>query len=104
VLSERCIEYSAGDPWATHGASRLVSKPNPVRLRSGSMRIYVFVFDKAAGVLGFTSEETGANLPGAYGPWREEVVPGICVVATDDDPISDAVCRDGFYISIECTN
>jgi hypothetical protein len=68
------------------------------------MRIYVFVSDKHSGVLGFTSEGTGANLPGAYGPWREEVVPGICVIATDNDPISDAVCRDGFYISIECIN
>ena len=64
------------------------------------MRIYVFVSDKDSDVLGFTSEGTGANLPGAYGPRREEVVPGICVVATDDDPISRAVCRDGFYISI----
>jgi hypothetical protein len=65
------------------------------------MRIYVFVSNKDPDVLGFTSEGTGANLPGAYGPWREEVVSGFCVVATDGDPISDAVRRDGFYISIE---
>jgi hypothetical protein len=62
------------------------------------MRIYVFVSDKDPAILGFTSDEAGANLPDALGPWREEVEPGIFVVGTDHDPITEAVRRDGFCI------
>jgi hypothetical protein len=63
-----------------------------------SRRIYVFVSDKDLDVIGFTSEETGSNLPAAYNPWREEVESGIFVIETDYDPISEAVRRNGFYI------
>ena len=55
------------------------------------MRIYVYVSQQDPDVLGFTSDETGANLPDGHGPWREEVMPGVVVIDTDDDPIAEAV-------------
>jgi hypothetical protein len=63
------------------------------------MRIYVFASDRHPCVVGFTSDETGANLPTALGPWREEEEPGVVVIDIDDDPIAQAVRRDGFFVS-----
>jgi hypothetical protein len=65
------------------------------------MDIYVFASDTDPCVVGFTSDETGTNLPVALGPWREEVEPGVVVIDTDDDPIVQAVRRDGFFVSTD---
>jgi hypothetical protein len=54
------------------------------------MGIYVFVSESDPDLLGFTSDESGANLPNGHGPWHEEVEP--------DDPIALAVWRYGFSI------
>jgi hypothetical protein len=62
------------------------------------MRIYVFASDTHPDVVGFTSNEVGANLPAALGPWREEAEPGVVVIDTDDDPIAQVVRRDGFFV------
>jgi hypothetical protein len=62
------------------------------------MRIYVFVSDKDPDILGFTLDQTGGNLPDALAPWREDTVPGLVVTDCDDDPISEAVRRDGFSV------
>jgi hypothetical protein len=66
---------------------------------SRCMKIYVFVSDKDPDILGFTSDETGANLPRALGPWREESESGVAVVERGDNPIAQVVERDGFFIS-----
>jgi hypothetical protein len=65
------------------------------------MRIHVFASETHPSVVGFTSDETGTNLPAALGPWREEVKPGIVVIDADDDPIAQAVRRDGFFVSTD---
>jgi hypothetical protein len=65
------------------------------------MRIYVFASDTHPSVVGFTSDETGANLPAALGPWCEEADPGIVVIDTEDNPIAQAVRRDGFFVSTD---
>jgi hypothetical protein len=62
------------------------------------MCIYVFISDKNSNILAFTSDADGANLPYEHGPWREEVDPDVYVIGTDDDPIAQAVRRDGFHI------
>jgi len=71
---------------------------------SAPARIYVFASDRDPDVVGFTSDKTGDNLPDEHGPWREEVEPGIVVIDTDDDPIAQAVRRDGFYVSPGCSD
>jgi hypothetical protein len=65
------------------------------------MRIYVFTSDKNSHILAFTSDSDGANLPDEYRPWREEADPDVFVIGTDDDPIAQAVRRDGFNINFE---
>ena len=62
------------------------------------MRIYVFVSRKDSNVLAFTLSETGDNLPAALGPWHQEVIPEINVIGIENDPISEAVRQDGYFI------
>jgi hypothetical protein len=78
-----------------------LSKTSPSALMPTVMDIYVFASDTDPCVVGFTYDETGSNLPAALGPWREEVEPGIIVIDTDDDPIAQAVRRDGFFVSTD---
>jgi hypothetical protein len=70
---------------------------------NAGMRIYVYVSQQDPDILGFTSDEAGANLPDGHGPWREEIEPGVVVIDTDDDPIAKAVRRDGFYVFTDCS-
>jgi hypothetical protein len=81
------------------GISSKVARNPPTSVPA---RIYVFASDRDPGVAGFTSDKTGANLPDEHGPWREEVVPGVVVIDTDDDPIAQAVRLDGFYVCTDC--
>ena len=68
------------------------------------MRIYVYVSQQDPDVLCFTSDEAGANLPDGHGPWREEIIPGVVVLDTDDDSITQAVRRDGFCVFTDCSD
>jgi hypothetical protein len=65
------------------------------------MRIYVFVSLKDPNVLAFTLSETGENLPAALGPWCEEAISGVSVVDIANDPITEAVRRDGYFIATD---
>ena len=65
---------------------------------SGIMRIHVFASDKDPDILGFSSDETGANLPDTLGPWHKDTDRGV-VIDRDDDPIAQVVRRDGFFVS-----
>jgi hypothetical protein len=62
------------------------------------MRIFVYVSETSPDILGFTSDEWGANLPAGLGPWRQEEMPGVLVVAETGDAISEAVESCGFCI------
>jgi hypothetical protein len=64
------------------------------------MRIHVFVSDKDPATLGFTSDEIGANLPDALGPWHKDTKLG-AVIDRDDDPIAQVVRREGFFVSTD---
>lgn len=64
----------------------------------GTMRIHVFISDKDPDILGFTSDEVGANLPDALGPWRKDAVRCVAI-DRDDDPIAQVLRRDGFFVS-----
>jgi hypothetical protein len=68
------------------------------------MRIYVYVSQQDPEFLGFSSDETGANLPDEHRPWCEELEPGVVVIDTDDDPIAEAVRRDGFCVLTDCSD
>jgi hypothetical protein len=62
------------------------------------MRIYVYVSQDDPTILGFTSDETGTNLPDEHGPWCEDTETGLTVIDTDGDSIAEAVRRDGFCV------
>jgi hypothetical protein len=63
------------------------------------MRIYVFVSRTDPDVVAFTLNETGDNLPATFGPWYQEAIPGIYVIDIENDPITEAVRRDGYFIT-----
>jgi hypothetical protein len=65
------------------------------------MRIYVFVSGKDPDVLAFTLNETGNDLPAALGPWYLETIPGVVVIDIENDPITEAVRRDGYFITTD---
>jgi hypothetical protein len=65
------------------------------------MRIFVYISENDPDILGFTSDETGSNLPHDLGPWGREEVPGIVILDTPGDPIAEAVRRSGFHLVIE---
>lgn len=68
------------------------------------MRIYVYVSVRDADILGFTSDETGGNLPEQLGPWdREDDLLGVVVIGTEDDQIAKAIRADGFHIVTDRT-
>jgi hypothetical protein len=62
------------------------------------MRIYVYVSQQDPELIGFTFGEAGANLPDEFGPWHQEELPGVVVIGVGDDPITEAVRRDGYII------
>jgi hypothetical protein len=66
------------------------------------MRIYLFKSEVDAEVFGFTIDETGANLPDRFAPWRSfgdlitsssKPLLGIGLTATA------TIKRDGFYLA-----
>jgi hypothetical protein len=62
------------------------------------MRIYVYVSQQDRELVGFTSDEAGANLPDELGPWHQEELSGVIVIGVGDDPITEAVRHDGYCI------
>jgi hypothetical protein len=63
------------------------------------MRVYVFASQiDLNNVIGFSLDKDGANLPSDFGPWVREDMPGILVHIETDDPISDVVKREGYYV------
>jgi hypothetical protein len=85
------------------GGRIFIQRLRDVALQS-AMRIYVYVSQQDPDILGFTSDETGANLPERHGPWREEIEPSVVVIDTDDDPIAKTVRRHGFYVFTDCSD
>lgn len=65
---------------------------------SSAMRIYVYVSQQDLELIGFNLDEAGANLPDELGPWHQEELPRVVVVGVGDDPMTEAVRRDGYCI------
>ena len=63
------------------------------------MRIYVYMSDKDAQILAFTADASGGNLPGKHGPWTLGTAPDVFAMGGEDDPVSAAIRRDGYFIS-----
>ncbi|HET6306326.1 MAG TPA: hypothetical protein VFG12_04025 [Rhodopila sp.] len=62
------------------------------------MRIYVYVSQQDPELIGFTSDQAGANLPIELGPWHQEELSGVVIIDVGDDPIAEAVRHDGYCI------
>lgn len=62
------------------------------------MQIYLFRSEKDPQVSGFTSDETGANLPNEFAPWHP--IGGGTALSTGAgaDPVSVEVRERGFYL------
>jgi hypothetical protein len=62
------------------------------------MAIYVFTSQVAPALRGFTSDETGGNLPAAYAPW-EKLGNGIASgLHRTNHPVAQAVLRHGYFV------
>jgi hypothetical protein len=67
------------------------------RYRVG-MQIYIFASGSHPNVSGFTSDQTGGNLPAEYVPWRPVNGGKAMLVGSDIDPVATAVERDGYFL------
>ena len=70
------------------------------------MRTFVFNSRVDPGVLGFTHDATGSNLPPEYAPWTPATEGGAILLGDDTDHVSDAhvvfdaIRRDGFFLAV----
>jgi hypothetical protein len=62
--------------------------------------IFVFISARDRAVLGFTSDQTGCNLPREYAPWEPATQGGAVLVGGESDPVTKAVRRDGFFLAV----
>jgi hypothetical protein len=61
------------------------------------MEIYVFASQSIPALRGFTTDETGGNLPAAYAPWHPTQGPSPDI-SRKSHPVVQAVMRDGFFV------
>src|ERR1700744_3850483 len=69
------------------------------------MRVFVFISAKDQDVLGFTTDQVGANLPRDYAPWVAATEGGAVLVndaesEADADIVLDGIRRDGFFMAV----
>jgi hypothetical protein len=64
------------------------------------MLIFIFASDTHLSVSAFTSDRTGGNLPTNYAPWRQVNGGRAMLVGSNIDPVSMAIQRDGYFLSI----
>jgi hypothetical protein len=62
------------------------------------MNVYIFVSTKYPTVRAFTSDRAGGNLPAAYATWRAFNAGKALFLGSAQDPIADAISRDGFFL------
>jgi hypothetical protein len=65
------------------------------------MCIYVYVSQEDPDILGFTSDITGANLPGKHGPWKPSNGGAAVVTGDGTDPVTAIVRRVGYFIATD---
>jgi hypothetical protein len=62
------------------------------------MRIYLFVSRTHPGVLAFTADATGENLPPEYAPWQASGSGAAVPVGDEDSAIAASVRREGYFL------
>jgi hypothetical protein len=62
------------------------------------MHVYIFASDSHPSVSAFTSDQTAGNLPIDYAPWRAVNAGNALLIASETDPIAEAVKRDGYFL------
>ena len=61
------------------------------------MTIYIFTSQSIPALRGFTSDETGSNLPAPYAPWQ--VLEGASpAIVRENHPVADQVHRHGYFV------
>jgi hypothetical protein len=65
--------------------------------------MYIFIFNSRqdSGVVGFTPDVTGGNLPPEYAPWEPAKEGGAALIGKDIGPFGQGLSRDGYYIAVE---
>jgi hypothetical protein len=66
--------------------------------RTRRLQVYAFASTVDATVRALTPDDTGANLPEAYAPWRQNGWGTAITVESATDPIAVGVRRDGFLL------
>jgi hypothetical protein len=69
-----------------------------------AMRIYVYISQKDAEIMAFTSDSTGANLPTSDGPWIVGDAPDVLDIGSGRGAVSVAIRRDGYFIAVQQTH
>ena len=62
------------------------------------MQVFIFASESCQSISAFTSDDTGANLPAAYAPWRAVNGGRAMAVGGGTDPVARAVERDGYFL------
>jgi hypothetical protein len=62
------------------------------------MHVYIFASDSHPSLSAFTSDQTAGNLPIDYAPWRAVNAGNALFIASETDPIAEAVKRDGYFL------
>ena len=63
-----------------------------------SMQLYLFTSCSRPTVSAFTSDDTGANLPREYAPWRAVNDGRAIAIGSPSSSIAAAVQRDGYFL------
>jgi hypothetical protein len=62
------------------------------------MQVYIFISESEPSVRAFTADQTGANLPVEYAPWRAANGGNPMRIASGSDTVARAVAEGGFYL------
>jgi hypothetical protein len=68
------------------------------------MRIYVYISQKDAEIMAFTSDATGGNLPTSNGPWIAGEAPDVLDTGNGRGAVSVAIRQDGYVIAVQQTH
>lgn len=93
--------------WSPGGQGRLSGRKQPYTdLLAGFVRpcytqcmaIYAFTSQSTPALRGFTSDETGKNLPATYAPWKKVTAGVASGLDRQNHPVAQAVLRHGFFV------
>lgn len=63
-----------------------------------TQQVYLFISATEPRVRAFTFDKKGGNLPPDHAPWRALKGGTLMRVGPEDDPVTAAIVRDGFFV------